>query len=83
MPEMNGYEVTQRIRKLPPPADQTPIVALTASTEPGVVENIYKAGMDGHIFKPFRSEELKERIEQLVGSTDRTDNTQQNEGHSA
>ncbi len=74
MPGMDGYEVARRIRQLPAPADQTPIIALTASTEPGVVENIYKADMDGHIFKPFKSEELKERIEQLIGSADRADN---------
>ncbi|PIE84230.1 MAG: hypothetical protein CSA07_03255 [Bacteroidia bacterium] len=72
MPGMDGFEAARRIRQLTPPSDQTPIMALTASTEPGVVENIFEADMDGYIFKPFKSEELKERIEQLIGPAGQT-----------
>ena len=54
MPEMDGYEATKKIRKLPrPDAKSTAIIAMTANALKADVENAHKAGMDGHIAKPI------------------------------
>jgi CheY-like chemotaxis protein/HPt (histidine-containing phosphotransfer) domain-containing protein len=58
MPEMDGLEATRAIRALPPPVSTVPIIALTANAFGGDIDNCRKAGMNGHIGKPFRREEL-------------------------
>jgi signal transduction histidine kinase/DNA-binding response OmpR family regulator len=58
MPEMDGIEATRAIRALPGSAAKTPIVALTANTFASDIEACRAAGMNGHIAKPFRPNEL-------------------------
>ncbi len=53
MPEMDGLEATRRIRALPNPRGQVPIVALTAQAFSEQVAECRKAGMNGHLPKPF------------------------------
>lgn len=66
MPGMDGFETCQRIRARGDAKSQTPIVALTASTEVGVKERIKNAGMNGYIFKPFKTEQLREIVDQYI-----------------
>ena len=58
MPRMDGVSATRRIRDLPGPAGQTPIVAMTANAFPENVRAFRQAGMDGYVAKPFQQEEL-------------------------
>jgi len=58
MPEMDGFEATRAIRALPGSAARVPIVALTANAFPDDIERCRSAGMDAHLGKPFRKEEL-------------------------
>ncbi|HEV2558225.1 MAG TPA: ATP-binding protein [Microvirga sp.] len=58
MPVMDGIEATRRIRALPGPASSTPIVALTANVYAEQIRMFKDAGMDGHVGKPFRREEI-------------------------
>ena len=58
MPVMDGLEATRRIRMLPPPHNQIPIVAVTASVLPEQVEACRSAGMDAHLSKPIDRESL-------------------------
>jgi signal transduction histidine kinase/DNA-binding NarL/FixJ family response regulator len=58
MPEMDGLEATLAIRRLPGDAAKVPIVALTANAFDSDAENCRAVGMNGHIGKPFRAEEL-------------------------
>lgn len=58
MPGMDGLEATRRIRALPPPKGQVPIVALTASALPEQIEACRAAGMDGHLAKPIERASL-------------------------
>jgi PAS domain S-box-containing protein len=53
MPGMDGLEATRRIRALPGPHGQVPIVALTAQVFTEQLEQCRAAGMDDHLAKPF------------------------------
>ncbi len=53
MPGMDGLEATRRIRALPAPAGQMPILALTASVQAEQVTACRGAGMDGLLEKPI------------------------------
>lgn len=66
MPGMDGFETTTRIRTRRDDKGHTPIIALTASTEMGVKERIEAAGMNGYIFKPFKTEQLREVVDRYV-----------------
>ncbi|MBX3622992.1 MAG: response regulator [Rhizobacter sp.] len=61
MPVMDGFEAVRRIREhegeqgLP----RTPVVALTANALQGDREHSLAAGMDDHLAKPFREEDLR------------------------
>ncbi|MEQ1866797.1 MAG: response regulator, partial [Micropepsaceae bacterium] len=58
MPEMDGLDATRAIRSLKGPASRVPIVALTANAFSHDIEQCRAAGMNGHVGKPFRKEEL-------------------------
>ena len=59
MPEMDGYEATQRIRALDHPRAQAiPIIALTANVFRDDVKKCLDIGMNGHIGKPLDFDEV-------------------------
>jgi len=62
MPEMNGLEATQEIRRLVPLDRQPTIIAMTASAMAKDRETCINAGMDDYISKPVREEQLHERL---------------------
>ncbi len=63
MPEMNGFEATERIRQSLGNSPRIPIVAMTARTLDGDRERCLEAGMDDFISKPVEREELKRVLE--------------------
>lgn len=62
MPGMDGLEATRLIRGLGNGAETVPIVALTANVLAEQVAECRAAGMDEHLTKPIRPEELSEVI---------------------
>ena len=60
MPGMDGYDAARRIRARERDAGRphVPIVAFTANAHGDDLERCRAAGMDGHLAKPFRREEL-------------------------
>lgn len=54
MPVMDGLEATRRIRALPPPLGEIPIVAVTANAMRGDEEACLGAGMNAYLAKPIR-----------------------------
>jgi len=66
MPEMDGLEATRRIRALPGPAGQLPILALTANAMSDDARRCLEAGMNGHVAKPIDPQALSAAIAALL-----------------
>ncbi len=63
MPEMDGYEASHYIRhQLSEPLSQIPIIAITANASEEDRQKCLEAGMVDFIPKPFRAEELFQKI---------------------
>ncbi len=66
MPDMNGYEVCKKIRKVSY-LQNTPIVMLTARSGEKAEVQGFEAGVDDYISKPFKAKGLLVRIETAIG----------------
>jgi PAS domain S-box-containing protein len=73
MPIMDGVTATRRIRELPSPIKEIPIIAMSANVLPLQVRSFFDAGMNGHIGKPIEWEKFYDilprwlpRIEELA-----------------
>jgi CheY-like chemotaxis protein len=64
MPEMNGFDVVERIRdKSSNIKDHhIPVIALTADISTETRESVFKSGMDDFILKPFEQKDLYSKI---------------------
>ena len=65
MPGMDGYETTSVIRKLPD-GNKLKILAFSANAFDEDKERSLKAGMDGHIAKPLKVNELLNELKRFV-----------------
>jgi DNA-binding response OmpR family regulator len=66
MPKIDGVELTRRLRE----EDSTtrmPIILLTARTQEADVERGFDAGADDYIRKPFSPQELRARVQAILG----------------
>ena len=68
MPEMDGLAATARIRALPGPVRNIPIVALTAHAIAGMREEYLAAGMSGYVSKPIDRAQLFKTIAELASA---------------
>ena len=60
MPEMDGFELTQTIRKAEKDGDvRLPIIAITASVLVAEIDRCYEAGMDDSLLKPLELPKVK------------------------
>ena len=67
MPNMDGYKATQTIRKLSDPQKAgITIVAMTANAFDEDKKNAYAAGMNWHIAKPIKVEELMSALTKIL-----------------
>jgi two-component system cell cycle response regulator DivK len=67
LPEMDGYEVTLRLRAIEALA-HVPIVALTANVMKGDREKSLAAGCDGYIQKPIDVDLLPQQIHRYISA---------------
>jgi CheY-like chemotaxis protein len=77
MPEMDGIQATQFIRKMDDPKKAAiPIIALTANALKGDSEKYMKAGMNDYLSKPFTEENLFTVIKRNLKSFTMNKNTE-------
>lgn len=66
MPEVDGVEATQSLRKRFAKGD-LPIIAMTAADQPEDRKRVLDAGCNEYLVKPFAIRELMEKIEFYLG----------------
>lgn len=64
MPRLDGFEMVRRIRKTD---DHTPVLFLTAKSNPDDVVTGFELGANDYLKKPFAIQELIVRIKALMG----------------
>jgi DNA-binding response OmpR family regulator len=66
MPKLDGFELTRRLR-----ADEAtsrmPIILLTARAQDADVQQGFDAGADDYLRKPFSPQELRARVQAMLG----------------
>ncbi|MDR3536489.1 MAG: ATP-binding protein [Acetobacteraceae bacterium] len=73
MPGMDGLTATRLIRAEPGAAGRTPIIGLTANTQPADEQACRDAGMNGFVTKPVTAERLAAAIEAATAEEMRTE----------
>lgn len=66
MPQMDGLDATRAIRALDPPANEIPIVALTAHAVASEINKCFEAGMNDYVVKPYKPNDLLSKILQVI-----------------
>jgi DNA-binding response OmpR family regulator len=66
MPKMDGYELTRRLREHEA-TSRMPIILLTARTQEADIQRGFDAGVDDYIRKPFSPQELRSRVQAILG----------------
>jgi CheY-like chemotaxis protein/HPt (histidine-containing phosphotransfer) domain-containing protein len=66
MPELDGVQATARIRALPPPKCNVPIIALTAHALSGAKEQYIAAGMNDYLSKPIDPKVLLAKLDEVT-----------------
>ena len=62
LPVLDGYETTRRFRQMEKTGRHTPVIALTAYAMDGDERKCIDAGMDDYLAKPFKIDELSEKL---------------------
>jgi len=70
MPEMNGYELTQAVKN-DPDYSHLPIILLTAKVQDKDRQEALLIGADDYISKPFRLNDLRLRIDNIIENRQR------------
>ena len=68
MPILDGISAAERIRQLPFPRNQIPILALTANAMMEDKERCMKAGMNGFVSKPIKLAHLVDELDSILGN---------------
>ena len=66
MPKVDGFEVTRRLRA-EEATSRMPIILLTARSQDADVQQGFEAGADDYLRKPFSPDELRARVQAILG----------------
>jgi signal transduction histidine kinase/CheY-like chemotaxis protein len=68
MPELDGLEATRQLRRLRGRTGRVPVFALTADALEGARARCLEAGMNGHMSKPLRANEVRAMLAGMTRS---------------
>jgi CheY-like chemotaxis protein len=68
MPRMDGFELIRRIRQ-DGRRRKTPIIVVSADTDPATPERIARMGVSAFFPKPFSPAEVRHKLEQILNVT--------------
>ena len=66
MPKLNGYDVTRELRG-DASTSRIPVILLTARVQESDVARGFESGADDYIKKPFSPQELRARVQAILG----------------
>ena len=66
MPKLTGYDVTRALRA-DAATSRIPVILLTARVQEADVARGFEAGADDYVKKPFSPQELKARVQAVLG----------------
>jgi DNA-binding response OmpR family regulator len=66
MPKLDGFELTRRLRA-EEATSRMPIILLTARAQDADVQRGFEAGADDYLRKPFSPNELRARVQAILG----------------
>jgi DNA-binding response OmpR family regulator len=66
MPKLDGYEVTERLRR-EEATRHLPVILLTARVQETDIARGIEAGADDYVKKPFSTSELRDRVQAVLG----------------
>ena len=64
LPDMNGLDVLKTIKN----EKKIPVIMLSGKDSPQLIESAKEIGVDDFLPKPFRDEELVEKVKTLAGN---------------
>ncbi|TFH01103.1 MAG: response regulator, partial [Calditrichales bacterium] len=64
LPDMNGIDVLKTIKQ----KTKIPVIMLSGKDSPQLIESAKEVGVDDFLPKPFRDEELVEKVKTLTGA---------------
>ena len=79
MPEMNGVEFLWQLRQ-DPRWKQLPVVMITTETSEEIVKEAIELGARGYLRKPFRPEQIRSCLTEIMGGPDAEDLARNDEG---
>jgi len=68
MPRMDGFEMIRRIRE-DQDLSSTPIIVVSADTDPGTPDRVAQLGVSAFFPKPFSPAEVRRKLEQILHGT--------------
>src|SRR5947207_6483626 len=68
MPRMDGFELIRRIRQHRKLHD-TPIIVVSADTDPGTPDRIAQLGVSAFFPKPYSPSQVRRKLEQILNAT--------------
>ena len=68
MPRMDGFELIRRIRQ-DGKLSRTPIIVVSADTDPETPERIEKLGVSAFFAKPYSPAQVRRKLEQILNAT--------------
>lgn len=64
MTDMDGYEVVRSLRRMPD-GGQAKVLISVVESDVGTIAKVLHAGADTYLMKPFTSESLREKLEEV------------------